>query len=56
MDKENDISGSLDCVFKVPMDPNTLKSQEQFYFLEGHDTTDLTVVSLENYFRIEWLE
>ena len=56
MDKENDISGSLDCVFKVPMDPNTLKSQEQFYFWEGHDTTDLTVVSLENYFRIEWLE
>ena len=32
MDKENDISGSLDCVFKVPMDPNSLKTQEQFYF------------------------
>ena len=34
MDKENDISGSLDCVFKVPMDPNSLdglKSQEQFF-------------------------
>lgn len=29
MDKENDISGSFDCVFKVPMDPNSLKSQKR---------------------------
>ena len=33
MDKENDISGSLDCVFKVPMDPNNIKSQEQFFYI-----------------------
>ena len=40
MDKENDISGSLDCVFKVPMDPNSLdglKSQEQFFFYKITD-------------------
>ena len=42
MDKENEISGSLDCVFKVPMDPNSIKSQEKFFF---YRIVNLTVTS-----------
>ena len=49
MDKENEISGSLDCVFKVPMDPNSIKSQEQFFF---YKIMDLTVASPWNH--ISW--
>ena len=45
MDKENDISGSLDCVFKVPMDPNSIKSQEKFFF---YRIMDLTVTPPSN--------
>ena len=59
MDKENDISGSLDCVFKVPMDPNSLdglKSQEQFFFFLQFYTIPLTFlnsrVPLEPYLLI----
>ena len=46
MDKENDISGSLDCVFKVSMDPNSINSQEKFLF---YRIMDLTVTPPSNH-------